>query len=190
MTMRIFLFFGLFNVLIISPLQSSTLFKGHPPGCDTLITTEGTVYFIHIRSQSKREVQYLRCDEASGRVYAIRRKNIAAIKPWAGAMLAEESTQPSLEMPGSSTKYPLRKDTFDVLTLKDGRKLHVVILERDYYNTYYHLYDQPLDDRQYCVSNNQVRKLDIARSHRQRPNKQGSRLVALIILGILVLVLL
>lgn len=163
--------------------------KHDPPGCDTLITVSGKTYLVLIGWQGERELQYQLCDDGSGRVYAIQRDSIRELKRQSNPAELEKTALPAPTVP-APRKYTVPRDTFDLLTLTNGKTYRVVILVRDYLNTYYRLYDDPLDDREYCVPNQQVRSMRVARSHRISQKKRGSGcLVALgILLGLFLMI--
>lgn len=201
--MRIFYLFCFFNTVIIGQVQASDLPKSLPPGCDTLITMEGNIYLVQIKSQNDQEIRYIRCDQSEGE-YAMRRDNIRELKPYRAPMVPKKIAlppppqpvplppppQPVPPQPPPKPKIePPVRDTFDLLTLTSGQRYQVLILERDYYNTYYRLYNTPLDDREYCVPNQQVRSLRMGGSHRNY--KQTSmKTILFVALGALLLLLL
>ncbi len=159
-----------------------------PPDCDTLTMTNGKTYLVLVGWQGEREIQYQLCDDQSGRVYAIQRDSIRTWKRYNKRNKVDTALPtPQVLAPQKRT---LLRDTFDLLTLTNGKTYRAVILVRDYLSIYYRLYDDPLDDRQYCVPNRDVRSLWIAKSHRTIGQRKGSGcLVALsIVIGLILLI--
>lgn len=184
--------FCLLCLLIAGQVQAASRSENNSPECDTLITTDGITYLVRIGWQSGQEIQYTRCDEESGRVYALQRDKIRELKRGKPTAVADKQSGPTvpLKAPG---KYQLSTDTFDLLTLVNGKTYRVVILVRDYLNTYYRLYDSPLDDREYCVPNQQIRSVRLSRLHQSKAKRKkgaGCLILLLIPLALLFLLLL
>ncbi len=175
------------NMLIFNSLQASAVASPLPPGCDTLITTDGSVLLVRIESQNKREIKYSRCDDKKGLTYVIRVDKVREWKRYTGPPIVEEKELPI--PPPAPKRPPVMLDTFDLLTLKDGHKYRVRILAHDYFNTYYRLYDQPADDREYYVPNEKIRSVRMAKN-RENYRGMGNVKVALIVAGIVILLML
>ena len=194
--MRIFLLFCWAYFLLPLGLEAFNLLDNPPPGCDTLITTDGKMHLVHLEKQTKDEIRYTVCDSESGRLYVIKRDKIQAFRPYKKPPKPEkiipipEPLKTPDPLPVATSRYKFVKDTFDLLTLTNGKKFRVLILERDYFNTYYRLYDEPSDDRQYSVSNQQVQSVKIAKLHNKRHGKSGTKAVIIVALIVLLLVVL
>lgn len=176
-----------FLLLLAGPAYGARSADRYPPDCDTLITTDGSTYLVRVGWQGDQEIQYTRCDEESGRVYALQRDKIRELKRGKSPAVAAPSGMPPVP-PSASRKYQLPADTFDLLTLTDGKTYRVVILVRDYLNTYYRLYDFPLDDREYSVPNQQVRSVRLSKWHyanRTKKKTSGCLIALLIVLSLI-----
>ncbi len=174
----------LLSTLLPSLANAIVYSKNNPPGCDTLLTMSGKTYLVVVGWQGNQEIQYQLCGDESGRVYSIQRDSIRDLRQQKQPS-AKKDGAPNSQVPVAQ-RYKLLKDTFDLLTLSDGKTYRVIILVRDYLNTYYRMYDDPLDDREYCVLNRQVRsvRLSKARTITAAQKKKGSGcLIALAILG-------
>ena len=181
--MRLLLLSCFFNLVLFGRISASNLPLNHPPGCDTLVTTDGNIYFVHVEWQNDREVHYTRCNSESGGMYGLPMHKVREIKLYKGPPVAEKIVMPPRIIPSVpliAEKEQFVWDTFDLLTLNNGQKLRILLLEHDYLNLYYRLYDDPADDREYCVPNERIRSLLIAKSHRKAKRK-GSRGVAVLV---------
>ncbi len=180
-------FLWLLSVLLPNLAQAAASANTHPPGCDTLITMSGKTYLVVVGWQGNQEIQYQLCEDASGRVYSIQRDSIRDLKVQKNAVGDKKAS------PNVSGKYKIPRDTADLLTLTDGKTYRVIILVRDYLNTYYRMYDDPLDDREYCVLNNQVRSVRLNKFRtttvKQKNKNSGCLIVLGILLGLIVLTL-
>jgi len=174
----------LLSTLLPNMAQAAAVAETNPPGCDTLITMSGKTYLVVVGWQGNQEIQYQLCEDASGRVYAIQRDSIRDLKVQKNVVDDEKVS------PGSS-KYKIPRDTADLLTLTNGKTYRVIILVRDYLNTYYRMYDDPLDDREYAVLNNQVRSVRLNKfrttTAKQKNKNSGCLIVLAIILGLVIL---
>ncbi len=169
----------LLALLLPNLAQASGSSENPPPDCDTLITRSGKTYLVVVGWQGNREIQYRLCGDESGRVYAISRDSIRDLK--------RQKNLPVQVSP--APKHQLYRDTADLLNLTDGNSYRVIILVRDYLNTYYRLYDDPLDDRQYCVPNQQVRSVRMSKFHTttagQKRKGEGCLVILSVVLGIM-----
>ena len=164
----------------------------YPPGCDTLITMDGRTLLIQIQSENEREIRYIRCE--GGGIYALPQANVREIKrhqgpPMAVSVEAPVFTKPVLPPapPKTPPKHAVLTDSFAVLTFKDGHSLRILVLEQDFLNLYYRPYDDRADDREYVISNRDIRFLQRSRKGSRTNNLKKDRRVALIMIGTLLL---
>ncbi|MEO6759028.1 MAG: hypothetical protein ABIO24_06200 [Saprospiraceae bacterium] len=175
-------------------LPAVRLMASLPPGCDTLITMDGRTLLIRIQSENEREIRYTRCEAEGGGIYAMSQGNVQAIKrhqapPMEARVEVPVFIKPILPpaLPKTAPKHAVLTDSFAVLTFKDGHSLQILILEQDFLNLYYRMYDDPADDREYVISNRDIRFLQRSRKGSRISNLRKDRRMALIMVAILLL---